>query len=88
MKELDVTCPCCEARLTIDTLTAKVMRTRLPDAGKAADPWAAANEKVRGRTQQSTDKLDKALGDEKDKGARLDDAFDKAREKWRKDNGG
>ena len=53
MKELEVTCPCCQARLTVDVLTSKVMRTRLPEAEKARDPWAAANEKVRDRTAQT-----------------------------------
>lgn len=88
MKELEVTCPCCQARLTVDVLTSKVMRTRLPEAEKARDPWAAANEKVRDRTTQTTDKLDRALGDEKSKDARLDDAFEKARDKWRRDQEG
>lgn len=88
MKELEVTCPCCQARLTVDVLTAKVMRTRLPEAEKTRDPWAAANEKVRDRSAQTTDRLDKALGDEKGKDARLDDAFEKARQKLRREQEG
>ena len=40
--------------------------------------------RARGR---GTDKLDKALSDETNKHARLDDAFDKAREKWRREQG-
>ncbi|MEY2747058.1 MAG: hypothetical protein RL112_2100 [Planctomycetota bacterium] len=87
MKEIEITCPCCEAKLTVDVLTQKVMRTRRPEAGKERDPWAAASEKVRDRGAAGTDKLDRALSDEKDKHARLDDAFDKAREKWRREQG-
>jgi|688.fasta_scaffold1128273_1 hypothetical protein len=87
MKEIEVTCPCCEAKLTIDVLTRQVMRTRLPETGKERDPWAAASDKVRERGAAGTDKLDKALSDETNKHARLDDAFDKAREKWRREQG-
>lgn len=87
MKEIEVTCPCCEAKLTVDVLTRQVMRTRRPESGTARDPWAAANEKVRDRGAAGTDKLDKALLDETNKHARLDDAFDKAREKWRREQG-
>jgi hypothetical protein len=85
MKEIEVTCPCCEAKLTVDVLTRQVMRTRLPETGKARDPWAAAHEKVRDRGAAGTDKLDKALSDETNKHARLDDAFEKAREKLRRE---
>jgi hypothetical protein len=63
------------------------MRTRLPETGKERDPWAAASDKVRERGAAGTDKLDKAFSDETNKHARLDDAFDKAREKWRREQG-
>ena len=81
-KEIEVVCPCCQARLGIDVLTAKVMRHERSDAaGSTGDRWASAQDRVRGRTTSGTDKLDRALDSERGKKDRLDDLFRKAQEK-------
>ena len=92
-KQIDVTCPCCATRLTIDVLTAQVLRRSQPAEAEApaggADRWTAAQERVRGRTQTGEDKLESALEQERGKSKRFDDLFDKAREKHtRKDSEG
>ena len=83
-KQIDVSCPCCSARLTIDVLTSQVMRSVRPEAADGeprADQWASAQERVRERTQKSTDKLESALESERTKEARFDELFRKAKEK-------
>ena len=83
-KQIDVSCPCCSARLTIDVNTAQVMRTVLPEAadGKPkSDQWESAQERVRERTTKSMDKLESALEGERTKEARFDEIFRKAKEK-------
>ncbi|MCY2958794.1 MAG: hypothetical protein NTY35_01415 [Planctomycetota bacterium] len=84
-KEIEVTCPCCQSRLSIDVLTAKVLRHERAGAeGAAGDRWASAQDKVRGRTSSGTEKLDRALDSERGKKDRLDDLFRKAQEKLKK----
>lgn len=84
-KEIEVTCPCCQSRLAIDVLTAKVLRHEAAgEGGAGGDRWASAQDKVRGRTASGTDKLDRALDSERGKKDRLDDLFRKAQEKLRK----
>lgn len=80
-KQIDVTCPCCSARISVDVATGSVMRTQRAEGAPAGDTWAAANETVRGRTQSGANKLDAALEQERGKKARLDDLFRKAQEK-------
>jgi len=84
-KEIEVTCPCCQSRLAIDVLTAKVLRHERADAGGATgDRWASAQDRVRGRTTSGTEKLDRALDSERGKKDRLDDLFRKAQEKLKR----
>lgn len=82
-KEIEVVCPCCQARLTVDVRTAQVMRSKALEAPGAApvDVWAAAQEKVRDRTARSQDRLESALEQEKTKEDRFDELFRKASEK-------
>jgi len=84
-KQIDVTCPCCNTRLTVDVLTRKVMRQAAPgqvdDTGKAVldeTRWDSAQEKVAGRKDASVEKFDDALGQERTREKDLDDLFDKA----------
>jgi hypothetical protein len=88
-KQIDVTCPCCATRLTVDVLTAQVLR-RSPPAGEperetagepGRDRWTSAQEKVRERTKSGEDRLESALEQERGKSKRFDDLFEKAREK-------
>lgn len=85
-KQIDVTCPCCSAKLSIDVLTGRVMRTEQSGTSSGGDRWDAAQSKVRGRTQSGPEKLENALQEERDKKARLDDLFDAARKKLRRDD--
>jgi hypothetical protein len=83
-KEIEITCPCCQSRLSVDVLTAKVMRHEAGDTSAKHDTWASAQEKVRGRTASGTSKLDQALESERGKADRLDDLFRKAKDKLNK----
>jgi hypothetical protein len=85
-KQIDVTCPCCSARITVDVTSGNVMRTvRAEDTTAAGgDRWAAAQETVRGRTKSGADKLESALEEERGKKDRLDDLFRKAQEKLKR----
>jgi hypothetical protein len=83
-KQIDVTCPCCSARLSIDVTTGSVMRSRLPETSAGGDVWGAAQETVRGRTKSGADKLESALEEERGKKDRLDDLFRKAQEKLKR----
>jgi hypothetical protein len=84
-KEIEVVCPCCQSRLSIDVLTAKVLRHETAGSSAAGgDRWASAQDKVRGRTTSATDKLDRALDSERGKKDRLDDLFRKAQEKLKR----
>jgi len=83
-KEIEVTCPCCQSRLAIDVLTAKVLRhERVEAVGGSGDRWESAQDRVRGRTSSGTEKLDRALDSERGKADRLDDMFRKAQENLR-----
>jgi hypothetical protein len=84
-REIEVTCPCCSARLVVDTRTAQVMKTvRKEEAGESAAPkdrWADASSKVQSRTQSGLDKLESALEYERNKTQRFDEMFKKATDK-------
>ena len=83
-KQIEVTCPCCSAKLVVDVLTARVMRTEQSQTPMSGDKWASAQQKVSGRTQSGAEKLESALEEERGKKARLDDLFKKAEEKLKK----
>ena len=84
-KEIDLTCPCCSARLTVDVRTRQVMRSvrAAPAEGGAAPPdaWESAQKRVHGRTQSGAEKLENALDYERNKSARFDEIFEKAKDK-------
>jgi hypothetical protein len=84
-KQIDVTCPCCSTRLTVDVLTRQILRKEAPETaqegGSGKDRWNSAQERVRDRTKSSEDKLASALENERGKSARFDELFQKAREK-------
>jgi hypothetical protein len=94
-KQIDVTCPCCSTRLTVDVLTAQVLRRappaaaaeREPDSELGADRWASAQERVRERTKSGPDRLENALEQERGKSKRFDELFEKAREKHTRKTG-
>lgn len=90
-KQIDVDCPCCSARLTVDVLTRTVLRAissqelEEPDSTKRGDQrWDQATKRVEGRGEKAKDKLESALSMEKDKEARLDDLFEQANEKLKR----
>lgn len=87
-KEIDVVCPCCETRLTIDVLTRTVMRSagarETDEFGKLRVDearWDQAADKVKDRGDSAVDRLDSALQKERERADRLDDLFDRARKK-------
>ncbi len=87
-KQIDVSCPCCNTRLTVDVLTRTVLRhappEQLDETGKPVldeNRWDSANQKVAGRKQDATDKFDAALGKERSREQDLDDLFEKAKKK-------
>ena len=94
-KQIEVRCPCCDTRLTIDVLTQAILRHAPPEAvdetGKPVlDPgrWDEAAGRVKGRAVTSADKFDAALGKELHREADLDDLFEKAKRKARRQDGG
>ena len=88
-KQIEVDCPCCDARLLIDVLTSKVLRHSLPEQrdelGKPMldeGRWEKAQERIRARKGRAgEDKFDAAIGREKNRSADLDDLFKKAQDK-------
>lgn len=87
-KQIEVDCPCCKSRLTVDVLTRTVMRADAPaqvdETGAAKldeSRWDAARTRVSGRTRSAEDKLGDAMERERGKSDRLDSLFDKAKEK-------
>src|SRR5262245_4467943 len=50
-KQIDVTCPCCSTRLTVDVLTRQILRRTTPEAAQETasgkDRWNSAQERVR-----------------------------------------
>lgn len=87
-KDVEIVCPCCESRLTVDLRTETVVRRREPestdDAGKPQLNdlgWDSAFGRVRDRTSESADKLDSALDRERNRESDLEDLFRQARER-------
>jgi hypothetical protein len=94
-KQIEVDCPCCAARLTIDVLTRTVLRSsaahEVDETGKLRldeTRWDGAKRRVEERPTDARDKLEDALGRERGKESRLDDLFDKARRKVEERGGG
>lgn len=83
-KEIEVTCPCCAARITVDGTTGKVLRSREGKPAGKSDAWESAQDSVRQRTSRGADKLESALEHERGKADRLDELFRKAQEKTRR----
>ena len=94
-KQIDVACPCCDSRLSIDVRTGKIMRWAKPreldDTGKPAlreESWDDALSKVSGREEQGRDRFDSALRKEQSRDKDLDDLFRRAHEKAREPESG
>ena len=89
-KEIEIVCPCCDSRLTVDVLTRTVLRAvgaqETDEFGKARldeDRWDAATGKVKDRSTAG-ERLDDALERERERTGRLDDLFEKAKRKHEK----
>jgi len=90
-KQIEVDCPCCSSRLTVDVLTRTVMRALPPEESDASgrpivpeERWEGARGKVSERQTGAVDRMDAALEAEKNKASRLDDLFDQAKAKIEK----
>lgn len=88
MKEIEIDCPCCEARILIDVRTQSVLRHTpksernelgRPDGGTSA--WDRAHAKVSARKGRGTDAFDDALSREQSREKNFDDLFEKAKAK-------
>ena len=91
-KQIEVSCPGCSLHVTIDVLTATVLRTARPaerdETGKTVldeGRWDEARTKVKERTNRGEDVFDASLTKEKNREKDLDDLFDKARKKVRRE---
>ena len=91
-KELEVVCPCCRQRLTVDVASGRVLRSLSPERTDAAgrpvvDPagWDQALESVRERPGATGNKLSAALDRERTRAQDLEDLFRRARERAAKE---
>lgn len=88
IKQFEVVCPCCTSRLTIDTRTQKVLRSRpkeqVDETGKPkvdeAD-WGQAFGKVKAREENREDRLGSMLDQERRRPGDLEERFRAARER-------
>lgn len=92
IKQIDIACPCCNALLTIDVLTRRVLKHAPPgqvdETGKPVldeGRWDVASEKVSGRQDAARNKFDTALGKERSRERDLDDLFEQAKRKAQDD---
>lgn len=90
-KQIEVDCPCCDSRLVIDVLTAKVLKhippAKLDETGRPVldgGRWDAASQRVKGRETRGTASFDAALGKERSRDDELDDLFKKAQDKLKR----
>jgi len=90
MKQIEVTCPCCDTVMVVDVLTSKIMRHAKPsqvdETGKPVldeGRWDSAQNKVSKRAERGRDEFEDALGKEKTREEDLDDLFDAAQRKLR-----
>ena len=91
VKEVLVTCPCCESRLAVDVRTSKVVRwsaAQEQDEGGKQLPhdFDQVQKRVEGRLGTALDKFDGNLAREKRRGRDLDDLFEKANEKLKEED--
>jgi hypothetical protein len=93
-KQIDVGCPCCDARLTVDVGTAMVLRWRsaeeLAAEAEGGDPeasgasrWDSALGRVSQRGERGKDAFDDALKKERSREEDLDRLFREANERTR-----
>jgi len=89
-KQIEITCPCCDTRLTVDVLTATVLRhappERLDDTGKPIldeGRWDSAATRVQGRLAKGGTEFEDALQRERRREQDLDDLFERAKRKAR-----
>ena len=87
-KEIEVDCPCCQQRLTIDVRTSKVLRSRprqqVDEAGRpkvGEEDWRDAFGKVKSRDETREDLLGSMLDKERKRSADLDERFRAAKKK-------
>ena len=87
-KEIEISCPCCDTRLTVDVLTGKVVRSsaarELDEFGKprvSEKGWDNALGKVQEREGRGHSAFDDALRKEQTREQDLDDLFRQARDK-------
>ncbi len=91
LKQIEITCPCCEATLVVDVLTQTVLKhapkAQLDATGKPIldeTRWQSAQATIQNRGRESADAFDQALRQEADREKDLDDLFRQAQNKVKK----
>jgi hypothetical protein len=92
IKDVVVTCPCCESRLEVDARTGKVVKWRkkgeVDETGKpkvGEQDWDDASTRVARRMGGAADRFEEGLAREKSRERDLDDLFRKAKDKLDRD---
>jgi hypothetical protein len=95
-KDLEVDCPCCRSRLTIDVRTAQILRwsaaverDETGQRSEAADEgrWDAALSRVGDREGRGKSRFDEALDRERGRERDLDELFRDAKDRAQGDDG-
>ena len=90
IKEVQIVCPCCQSRLSVDVRTSKVLRWSSPPKEGEEKPerttrdWGAAADRVGQRMSSAKDSFDSGLERERKREGDLDDLFRKANDKLRR----
>ena len=88
MRDINVTCPCCQSYLEVDARSGKVVKWRrereLDETGKPIldeKDWDDVSSRVQNRVSDAVDKFDSSLKREQNRERDLDDLFKKASDK-------
>ena len=86
-----VTCPCCESRLEVDSLTGKVVtwrkKAQVDEMGKSVvreEDWDDASGRVKDRLSSATERFEAGLAKEQNREKDSDDLFRKASDRAKK----
>ncbi|MEW6070988.1 MAG: hypothetical protein AB1726_00145 [Planctomycetota bacterium] len=93
-KDVEVTCPCCGTRITVDVRTRHILRSRPPertdDTGRPVvdkTDWDRVSARVEGRLGAAKEKFENGLAKERTREQDLDDLFRRASEKAKEQKG-
>lgn len=89
--DIVITCPCCSARLLVDAQTGYVREQKKsakkePAADPAVDPFGDALKTLSDAEKTADTRFKKALSSEGERGKKLDEFFEKAKQEVREDD--